>query len=880
MAQDGELAIGSPVPPKSPVRDPVSSRLSLIDGTRFVLGDVVAGRYRIAGLLGKGGMGEVYRADDLKLFQPVALKFLPRVLENDGAALARFHSEVKLARQIAHPNVCRVFDIGEVEGQHFISMEYVDGEDLASLLRRIGRLPSDKAIEIARQLSSGLAAAHEAGVVHRDLKPANIMIDGRGRARITDFGLAGLASDIVHDELRAGTPAYMSPEQILGQGVTPRSDIYSLGLVLYELFSGKRAFRGPSVESILDQQTHRTPEPLKSIVKEVDPAIERLIFQCIDKDPNKRPSSALQIWAALPGGDPLAAALAAGETPSPEMVAAAHVKGALRPGQAGALLASALIGIVAVILLSNKMELHGYVPLEKSPEVLADRAKTMIGDLGYTRSPAEAVFGLSTNTRYVQYVDESGSSPYRWDKLKTARPSAIEFWYRQADRRFAPSEQWKVTSDDPPLTEPGMISAGLDTTGRLVAFNAVPAEPDTDSQAPREFDWARLFALAGLDLAQFNVSTPKWPPPVYSDHRAAWDGILPEQPDLPVHVEAGSYHGKLVHFELTGAWDRQVQLTPQRPIASAAQLLLFSLVTIGLAGSAILAKHNLRRGTGDLRGALRLSIFVLGTFLLAWFLGSNHLPLSAQLIGYSPAVWMIPVGRALFSALSIWLAYIALEPYLRQRWPHRIISWSRVLAGRFRDPLIGRDILIGGVGGILLILIPNLRLLLPDRLGFPPVRPAVTRLQPLLGLRYVLSALLDGELNAITLGLGATFLLLLFFMLLRKEARAALTLGLILGVLHVLGNYGSHPSPNWIFGATTAAIMLFVVLRFGLLAFVMLEFFNQTLSFFPFSSDLGSWSAGISELAFLLLAGLALYGFFTSMGGRPFFQSRVAESRA
>ncbi|HEY6329117.1 MAG TPA: serine/threonine-protein kinase, partial [Blastocatellia bacterium] len=171
---------------------PITPQLYSANGTRFNLGDVIAGRYRIVGLLGKGGMGEVYRAEDLKLYQQVALKFLPGVLENDGAALARLHSEVRIARQIAHPNVCRVFDIGEVDGHHFISMEYVDGEDLSSLLRRIGRLPQDKAVEIARQLASGLAAAHEAGVVHRDLKPANIMIDGRGRARITDFGLAGL----------------------------------------------------------------------------------------------------------------------------------------------------------------------------------------------------------------------------------------------------------------------------------------------------------------------------------------------------------------------------------------------------------------------------------------------------------------------------------------------------------------------------------------------------------------------------------------------------------------------------------------------------------------------------------------------------------------
>jgi serine/threonine-protein kinase len=150
----------------------------------------------------------------------------------DPNRLQRFLNEVRTARQVSHTNVCRIYDAGEVAGQHFLSMEYVDGEDLASLLRRIGHLPKDKAIQIARQLCAGLAASHEIGVLHRDLKPSNIMIDGRGKARITDFGVAAFAEDIGHAEILAGTPAYMAPEQRAGRDVSVRSDLYSLGLVL------------------------------------------------------------------------------------------------------------------------------------------------------------------------------------------------------------------------------------------------------------------------------------------------------------------------------------------------------------------------------------------------------------------------------------------------------------------------------------------------------------------------------------------------------------------------------------------------------------------------------------------------------------------------
>src|SRR5262249_25751180 len=156
--------------------------------------------------------------------------------------LARFHQEVRLARQVSHPNVCRVYDIGEAGGQHFLSMEYVDGEDLASLLRRIGRLPPDKALEIARQLCAGLSAAHDRGVLHRDLKPANILIDGQGRAHLSDFGLADLVDHQRSAREIAGTFGYMAPEQEDGREVTTRTDVFALGVVLYEMFTGRRAF--------------------------------------------------------------------------------------------------------------------------------------------------------------------------------------------------------------------------------------------------------------------------------------------------------------------------------------------------------------------------------------------------------------------------------------------------------------------------------------------------------------------------------------------------------------------------------------------------------------------------------------------------------------
>jgi len=281
----------------------------------FTPGSVIADRYRVVLLLGRGGMGEVYGADDLKLGQRVALKFLPTEHGKSPSWRDHFYAEVRMARQVSHPNVCRVYDVGESDGRLFLSMEFVDGEDLESLLRRIGRLPEDKAVEVAQQLCAGLAAAHRSGVLHRDLKPSNVMIDGKGRVRITDFGLAIAAAEAVQESGPTGTPGYLAPELLSGAAPSVQSDLYALGLVLYELFTGKKAFAASSLAELRRKPPETTPTPPSSVVKNFDPAVERAILRCLDSDPSQRPRSALSVAAALPGGDPLSAALARGRLP-------------------------------------------------------------------------------------------------------------------------------------------------------------------------------------------------------------------------------------------------------------------------------------------------------------------------------------------------------------------------------------------------------------------------------------------------------------------------------------------------------------------------------------------------------------------------------------
>lgn len=261
----------------------------------------LAERYEILDELGSGGMGRVYRARDRETGEVVALKVLRPEVAAEPSMAERFKNELRLARRITHKNVCRIYDFNRVGSTACISMEYVDGETLRARLDRGGALPAARVTSLARQICAGLAEAHAQGVIHRDLKPENIMVTASGLVKLMDFGIARSLSANVTTQTLIGTPSYMAPEQAQGRGVDARSDIYALGLILYECLSGRRAFTGATPVEVAIKQLQERPQPLRRLRADVPPALEAMVMRCLEKDPARRFVSVDQAVKALAG---------------------------------------------------------------------------------------------------------------------------------------------------------------------------------------------------------------------------------------------------------------------------------------------------------------------------------------------------------------------------------------------------------------------------------------------------------------------------------------------------------------------------------------------------------------------------------------------------
>ena len=848
---------------------------------RFRSGALFAGRFRIIALQGRGGMGQVYRAQDLELGQPVALKFLT-ASRSDERARNRLRKEVRLARQISHPNVCRVYDIGEASRELYLSMEYVDGEDLAGLLKRIGRLPVGKGIDIARKVCAGLAAAHARGVLHRDLKPGNIMIDGRGEVRIMDFGLAAVAQQHLDAaDVRCGTPAYMAPEQLAGREATTRSDIYALGLVLYELFTGRPAFDGKDAAELLRLREARPSTTPSTLVPDLDPVVERTILRCLEPDPRMRPASTLEVAASLPGDDPLAEALAAGETPSPDLVAAANPDTVVRPAVAIALVVLIGVGLVAMLRLAKETRIVSMVTMENPPEVLASKAREVVRTLGHADPAADVAYGFRYERGHIDYlakrISSNTSQLAQWKTMLGAQPAPVSFWYAQSQGPVVPEAGPLFGRARPidmfPAVRNG-LSVDLDLDGRLLRFVISPTAQRTPATRVGVPEWSRFFTAAGLDLERFET-TALHPVSTEADARAAWTGSYPGRTDLPVRVEATAAAGTVTSFEVLFPWTNR-----EPPFAQLTNYTNALVVVIFAIGPLLVARYNWLSGRADFRGALRIASVAFFAHL-AFRLLDAHDPINAFV---TRPILAYAAGQGALTGLL----YVALEPWVRRWWPHAMIGWARVIAGRWRDPLVARDILVAVAAIVALGCVIGAAqlgsILLVGRVP-ADVAPSLASQRPgfvlanLEGSRFTAASLLQSIAGGIPFAASIFFVLAMFRSLVRSPWLGIGAFVVFAYALVLFRAWAWEGHPGWINVAAAAAsvgVVTFVALRFGLLVVVVMQCAQQFLDHSILTNDISAWYGQSSLLSVLVVGAVTIWAFRVSLGGRSLLNPRGA----
>jgi hypothetical protein len=552
------------------------------------------------------------------------------------------------------------------------------------------------------------------------------------------------------------------------------------------------------------------------------------------------------------------------------MVAAAPTEGILKPAVAAALLVTC-IGVLALgCWLTRYTAVYRMTSLDLPPEALRVRARDVIKKMGYSRQSLESADGIILKFDYLGYIAEHDQSQSRWDRLRTEGPGAYRFWYRESPRYFETVESIQV--DKPALDVSGMTSLYLDMEGRLHWFIGVPPQREPPESENGKPDWTVPFREAGLDFANFKeVASTSVPLHAY-DARAAWDGADPAHPELKTHVEAAAFRGKPVYFETIYPWDQPMrqEQSPESGRVRALSFILIAIYVVVVVGSALLARKNLKLGRGDRRGATRVALLFLILRLLYWLLMEHHNGTE----DYEFGLFVIHLAFAVYTSVFVWVLYVALEPFVRKRWPQRIISWSRLLTGGYRDPLVGRDILIGSVFGVVLILLGLLTSIGLRWIGRPvelTLNPGNTNIGQHLFIGKFLSQMSAG----IFIPFIALFLLLLFMTVLRRERLAFGVLWLLLATVNVLiGNVHVLMIP---FAVLSAFLATFVLYRFGLLAAVATFFFAHLWVFYPMTTELSAWYATDFLIALTICVALAIFGFYTSLAGQPLFSGKLLQ---
>ncbi len=427
----------------------------------------------------------------------------------------------------------------------------------------------------------------------------------------------------------------------------------------------------------------------------------------------------------------------------------------------------------------------------------------------------------------------------------------MRFWYRESPQDLVGIYSLNTLPryDDPPLESSGMIRLRTDREGRLLDLEAVPPQKEPPAATPA-FDWSRLFAAAGFDLVKWQPAEPDWTPLANWDARAAWTGADPVTGST-LRIEAAAWRGRPVFFRVIGAWTKAERM--QLSTGEQVPWLALVVVYIAFAAACFIAWFNHKQGKGDQRGALALAMLYFICMAAGRYLATPHSTTSQEIDTF----WRVVAVSGLNAGLA-WVLYLALEPWVRKRWPHTMIGWTRYVAKGIRDPLVGRDLLIGAAAGALFAVATYIQLACHGASGAPNI-PAFGALT---GVRHSVYLLSQSICNSMFTSLFLFFVFFVLRVLLRKQWLAAAAF-IALTTLIIAG-----PGSNWIdrpFQAAYAALFAFILLRFGLLALMVAIAAQDVLGNVPWSAE----PSALNLVALAVVAIVALYGFRTSLAGRP-----------
>jgi serine/threonine-protein kinase len=571
---------------------------------------------------------------------------------------------------------------------------------------------------------------------------------------------------------------------------------------------------------------------------------------------------------ALPGGDPIAAAMRAGQTPSPEMVAASRATVRLSVRALAACFASVVALLVTVYALMPGFTDIGMAPLEIPPDVLVARARDIAGAAGYGTRLRDHAFDFERDVGHLNHLAARG---FDWRRLAGQRPGIFLWWYRESRGWLVPRGSWPaVTREDPPPAA-GDIEVVLDARSRqLLSFRAIPDDGEAGNGVQAgtpetEPNWRPFFEAAGLDLARFAEAAPARRPAGSFDVRRAWLGSAAAAPDVPVRVEAGALDGRAVSFAVQYPWSARAgpAMTKDRLLGMPALPGFMGIVWFSLVVGAVLVRRNYRLGRLDPRAASAVASATFCFTLAAWLLRAHLTPTAGTMTRFSQAL-----GTSLFNAAAAFMVYAGVDPYARRYWPASLVSWTRMVNGRLRDPLVGQDVLVGTLGGLVVSAGVLAYFVMVHALGG---QPGPTAGDPG-AIDVTLGRLLGhyADVMAVALWGSAAVLvgLLVFKPVLRRTWLVVLFMAATSGTAWSPTLGPSYPVLAAVSLSASFIAYFWTASRFGMLAAVV--------TFVTFIVPTGSagvnpslWYGPNFLLGAALLLALAAYGFHTALAGRP-----------